>query len=286
MLWAVFAALTAVFESIKDVLGKRGVQRDDAVLVAWAWRLFALPFLLPALFFIDIPEIESPFWWALLVSGGLNVLTSVLYIQALKASDLSVTVPMVSFSPLFLLLTSPLILGEQPAPMGMTGVLLIVLGSYLLHIGRRSEGPLIPFKALLSERGPRLMLVVALIWSVTANVDKIGLQASSPIFWTIAVNLFIAVVLLPLGLPRLYRRPKSGGIGVLFALGFTGALGYLCQMTAISIGLVPYVIAIKRTSIVLSVGWGGLFFGEKGIRERLTGAAVMLAGVLCITLWG
>ncbi len=57
-------------------------------------------------------------------------------------------------------------------------------------------------------------------------------------------------------------------------------------MSAISIGLVPYVIAIKRTSIVLSVIWGGLFFGERGIRQRLLGAVVMLAGVVCITLWG
>lgn len=287
MTWVVFAALTALCESAKDVLGKRGLSKGDEYLVAWAWRFFALPFLLPLLFFIDIPTLRPAFWWALLVSGGLNVATSVLYIKALKASDLSLTVPMVAFTPLFLLLTSPLILGEVPGAAGLFGVLLIVFGSYLLPAGRRGRGLLAPFRALFTERGPRLMLLVALVWSVTANVDKIGLRASSPLFWSIAVNTFIAGALLPLGLPRFRRsRRAAGGLGDLYALGLAGALTYICQMTAINLTLVPYVIAIKRTSTVLSVLWGGLLFRERGMRQRLLGAAIMLAGVLFITLCG
>jgi drug/metabolite transporter (DMT)-like permease len=286
MSWLGFAFLTAFFESGKDVFGKKSLERSDEYVVAGAWRVFALPFLLPLLLVIDIPPLEAGFWWALLVSGGINVVTAILYMRAIRLSDLSITVPMVSFTPLFLLLTSPLLLGESPEPAGIVGIVLIVLGSYLLNLHKRDQGFWTPFRALLSEPGPRLMLLVALLWSITANVDKIGLRHSSPVLWAIAVNIAIACGLAPV---ILYRRAIGlgrirGNLVLLLAIGFCGAMTSLSQMTAISLTLVPHVIAIKRTSTLLSVVWGHFLFGESGVRKRLAGSAVMLAGVLLI-LW-
>jgi drug/metabolite transporter (DMT)-like permease len=286
MSWLGFAFLTAFFESGKDVFGKKSLERSDEYVVAGAWRVFALPFLLPLLLVIDIPPLEAGFWWALLVSGGINVVTAILYMRAIRLSDLSITVPMVSFTPLFLLLTSPLLLGESPEPAGIVGIVLIVLGSYLLNLHKRDQGFWTPFRALLSEPGPRLMLLVALLWSITANVDKIGLRHSSPVLWAIAVNIAIACGLAPV---ILYRRAIGlgrirGNLVLLLATGLCGAMTSLSQMTAISLTLVPHVIAIKRTSTLLSVVWGHFLFGESGVRQRLAGSAVMLAGVLLI-LW-
>jgi uncharacterized membrane protein len=53
-------------------------------------------------------------------------------------------------------------------------------------------------------------------------------------------------------------------------------------MTAINMGIVPYVIAIKRTSIFLGVLAGGFIFREKELGKRATGSACMLAGIFCI----
>lgn len=286
MTWVLFAFLTAFFESAKDIFGKRGLAKSDEYVVAWAWRFFAVPFLLPPLLLTGIPPLDREFFLALAVSGGLNVLTSVLYLRALRLSDLSVTVPMVTFTPLFLLLTSPLLLGESPSPLGMSGVLLIVLGSYLLNIRTRALGYLAPFRALLSEPGPRLMLLVALIWSITANVDKIGLQHSSPMFYGFAVNAFLALALLPLALPRLRGKGQAlqANLGNLLAIGGAGGLTIACQMVALNLAIVPYVIAIKRTSTILSVLWGTLILREPGLRERLLGTVVMVLGVVLIVL--
>jgi len=55
-------------------------------------------------------------------------------------------------------------------------------------------------------------------------------------------------------------------------------------MKAISLTLVAYVIAIKRTSVIISVIFGHSIFKEKGIKERLLGAIIMVIGVLFITL--
>lgn len=285
MTWALFALLTALFESAKDVFSKKALQEADPLLVAWAWRFFALPFLLPLLLVIEIPPLGPDFWSALVAGGGLNVLTSVLYMQALKASDLSLTVPLVSFTPLFLLITSPLLLGEHPGPLGLAGVLLIVAGSYLMKAGEWRRGYLAPFRALWRERGPRLMLLVALIWSITANIDKIGLRNSSPLFWAVAINLFIACILLPAVFVQSRRHTDRGQVPLqLLGIGVAGALTTICQMLAISLTLVPYVIAIKRTSTAMGVLWGHFLFGEKGVRERMAGTITMLLGMILILL--
>ncbi len=286
MVWFIFAFLTAFFESLKDVFSKKGLKNIDEYIVSWSLRFFALPFLIPLLFFIEIPSLGSQFWIALLVGGSLNVITTILYMKAIKYSDLSITVPMVTFTPLFLLMTSPLIIGEFPNFLGLIGVLLIVLGSYTLNIKQRHEGYFAPFKALLKEKGPKLMLLVAFIWSITSNFDKIGVQNSSPIFWVIAVNIFITLVMLPIMLYKSQRSVQqiSTSYKALLPIGLFSALTLIFQMTAINLTLVAYVISIKRTSAIMSVLFGYFIFKEKGIKERLIGAIIMIIGVLLITL--
>lgn len=287
MLWFIFAFLTALFEATKDVLSKKSLKDVDEYVVAWSLPCFALPFLLPILLFTEIPPLGERFWLALVTGGTLYAFTLVLYMKAIKTSDLSITVPMLTFTPLFLLITSPLMVGEFPGIFGLIGIFLIVTGSYLLNINKKSQGYFAPFKALLKEKGPRLMLVVAFIWSITANIDKIGLQNSSPLFWVIAVDIYVALLMLPLCTFRRNRKTAQirANWRALLKIGLFGGLTAVCQMTAISLTLVAYVISIKRTSAIGGVLFGYLIFKEKGIRARLVGAIVMVFGVLFITLF-
>jgi uncharacterized membrane protein len=71
---------------------------------------------------------------------------------------------------------------------------------------------------------------------------------------------------------------------LLFAVGLFSALAIVTQYIAITFLLVPYVIVIKRTSTIMRVLFGYLIFKEKGIKERLLGAAIMVLGVILITL--
>ncbi|MDZ7360790.1 MAG: DMT family transporter [candidate division KSB1 bacterium] len=287
MTWVVLSLLKALCESLKDVFSKKGLADIDEYVIAWSLRFFALPFLLPMLLFVKIPALGDQFWPALLLGGGVNVVTSVLYMKAIKESALSLAVPMVAFTPLFLLLTSPFMVGELPDLPGIIGILLIVLGSYILNFSAASRGYLAPFRALLQARGPRLMLITALLWSITANFDKIGVQNSSPIFWSVATTAFVALALFPLMLCKSPSAVQHISLRsrALAPIGFFGAMTLIFQMTAISMALVAYVIAIKRTSAVMSVIGGHLVFKEKGVKERLLGASVMILGVVLISLF-
>jgi len=286
MVWFIFAFLTAFFESMKDVFSKKGLKNIDEYIISWSLRFFTLPFLLPLLFFIKIPSLGDQFWSALVINGSLNLVVTILYMKAIKYSDLSITVPLVSFTPLFLLITSPLLVGEFPTIYGLIGILLIVFGSYMLNIKERNNGYLAPFKALLKEKGSKLMLIVAFLWSITANYDKIGVLNSSPLFWVISVNIFIAIFMFPI---MMYKSRKKlyqikTDFRALLPLGLFNALLFIFQMTAISLTLVAYVISIKRTSTLMSVLFGYLIFKEKGLKERLLGSLIMVIGVIFIAL--
>ena len=287
MTWFVFAFLTALFRSFTDVSGKSSLKNMDEYIVAWSLFLFALPFFAILLFFTDIPEIGDNFWIALLVGGGLNVFTNLIYMRAIKLSDLSITIPLITFTPLFMLITSPIILGEFPNIFGIAGIVLIVTGSYLLNFKEKKKGYLAPFKALLKEKGPRLMLLVAFIWSITANFDKIGIENSSVFFWPVAVNTFITIGFIPVVLMRSKGKTQQirKNYKKLIPVGFFHGLMIVFQMIAVSMTLVAYVISIKRTSAILSVVFGSVLFKEEGLKERLTGSIIMIAGVVLITLF-
>ncbi len=286
-MWIVFAFLTAVFESAKDASCKHALGSSRELTIAWAWKVLSLPFLWPVLLFIPWPEEISPaFWTALAVGAGLNVGATFMYIRAINSDDLSLTLPLLSFTPLFLLLTSPILVDESPQGiLGYAGIVLIVCGSYVLGLGKE-KGLIAPFKALFASPGPRWMLGVAALWSICANMDKIGVRETSPFFWAAfvqtAIGAGISVFFLVPAKNKTLRTKDSKRMLILIGL-FT-AIGLLSQMIAINAGIVPYVIAIKRTSIFLGVLAGGLLFREQEMGRRLAGSLCMLAGIMCIAL--
>jgi uncharacterized membrane protein len=284
--WLILGIFTAFFEAVKDVFSKQNLKKSDEYVVAWSLSFFSVIFLTPWVIYTGIPALNSQFWFSLLIGGSINAVTALLYIKAIKVSDLSLTVPLVALTPLFMLLTSPLIVGEYPKFFDYIGILLIVIGSYLLNIKEKSQGYLAPFKALVNEPGPKFMLIVAFLWSITSNFDKIGVQNSSPIFWLFSIFGTMSILLLPV---LLYKTPNPSRkiikqLPMLAAMGFLNAIGVLCQMQALTLTLVVQVIAIKRTSVLMGVLFGHFIFKEKDIQQRLLGAGVMILGVFFISL--
>jgi drug/metabolite transporter (DMT)-like permease len=294
MVWLVLAILTAFFESLKDVKSKQSLVYLDEYWVTWATQVIAVICLLPMLWTKGIPTIQPGFWPALLVGGSLNVVAFLLYIQAIKAADLSLTVPLIALTPLFMLVTSPIIVGEFPGPMDAIGVVMIVIGSYILNLQPRNHDTprdfWAPLRSLLANPGCRKMLMVAGMWSITANLDKVGVANSSPFFWSVALFAFVAAGITPILIWR--RRSSSVSLPQIWPhwqlLALTGAFSAAAigfQMVAITLAPVTQVIAVKRMSSLISILFGYFLFGEKNIRSRLTGGIVMIAGVVVITLF-
>jgi drug/metabolite transporter (DMT)-like permease len=286
MTWLVLAILTAFFESLKDVFSKKSLKFLDEYLVACAGMLVAAISLLPILAVVGIPKLGPNFGMAIVIGGLLNVVAYTLYVKAIRLADLSLTSPLSTLTPLFLLITSPLIVREVPTLWDGVGVFLIVIGSYVLNLKSSANGFFAPLRSIFRNKGTRMMVVVAFIWSITSTFDKVGVMNSSPIFWAIVLFAFIGLGILPLVLLK-SKNPIQGirtHWKLLLAAGLANGIGVGCQMVAVGMVAVTQVIAVKRLSALISVGFGYFVFGEKGIRERLLGAAIMVSGVVVMAI--
>jgi uncharacterized membrane protein len=283
MNWFYFALLAAISESLKDLFSKHGLRAVSPQLAALAASATPIPLLLGILLFTDsIPSLGPQYIPALLLGGTLNVLALFQFMRALQASDMSLAIPFVSFTPIFLLFTSPLLVDDVPNTQDVAGILCIVAGAYLLQIQSTDHGWLTPFWAMISQPGPRRMLSVALIYSFTSNFDKIGVQNSSPLFWSLSITSMMTVefLLMLRFLPRPdIPIPSTNTLGILIVIGLFQTMGLIFHTTALSLGPVPSIIAVKRSSILFAVLWGIMFLGERQGKERLAGAVLMIIGI-------
>jgi len=285
-MWIVLALLAGVGDALRDALSKRASSSIPRPLISWSYALCALPFFIPSLV-ANIPESVPGYVWGLLgfvtcchVVGGLML------VKALQLSDLSICVPMTAFTPVFLLVLAPMLTGDLPTASGVLGATLVTVGSYVLHLDKAKAGALAPFRALLSEAGPRIMLGLSFLWTVTACVDRVVVQSVNRTFWGSAQLCCIALAMFPVVLKKGgFKRPlQKGSYLSLLSIGGSNALSLGAYLFALQLAPVHHVVCLKRVSILFSVILGRLIFDERFLTERLPGAILMLAGVAVITL--
>ena len=294
MLWF-FLSLAAAFSvATSDALSKYALKGSDEEIVAWARWGLAAPFLLFLFPFIEIPALGSGFWTITAVAAPLEIAAIIIYMKAIKVSPLSLTIPFLALTPVFIIFTSFLFLGEKPDMLGVAGIFLIVAGAYLLNVDGGMSSALDPFRAILKEKGSMLMILVAFIYSITSVLGKAAIMRSSPFFFALVYPLLVTAVFSPFviaGYRARYRaRCSQNSLSVnvrpvLFLLiGLTNAIMIACHFWAVSLVEVAYMVSIKRVSMVFAVFYGAIFFREVNIRERLLGCVVMAAGAALILI--
>jgi drug/metabolite transporter (DMT)-like permease len=275
MLWIMFALITAFSLSTADALSKRAMLKSDEYVIAWVREGYALPFIAIALFFIPIPDLDKTFWVSVLI----------LYVKAIKLSPLSLTIPFMALSPVFITVIAFFLLGERPDKSGIIGIFLITIGAYLLNAKASRIGLLGPIKAITQERGSVMMIIVAIIYSITSTIGKIAVQHSSPIFFGFFYPLLLTISLsMVVGIKGTLHQVVSRPLTFL-SIGLFTAIMILFHFIAISMADVAYVISIKRTSLIFSIFYGWIIFKEVDIGARLLGSGLMLAGVVSIIVF-
>lgn len=282
----------------------------DAATKAWlsgysAWELTAIRFTLTAVLLTpllaglpDLTGLPLAFWGWVALSVPLEIAAMLLYMAAIRDHPLSLTVPYLAFTPVFVMLLADALLGERVSVTGALGVLLVVAGAWLLNVSHARLADwrswTRPLRAILWEPGSRMMLAVALIYAVTAVTGKAAMLYVGPRAFGAFYFLLIGALVLPLlalpgsGRPatppwrllgRLLRRPGP----VLLVAGLNAVMVWT-HFLAIERVEAAYMIAVKRTSLVFGILYGALLFRERGLKTRLPAGVLMLAGVAVILL--
>lgn len=285
MNWFMYAFMCALSVATADALSKKALAtNNDTYLIAWVRIGYAVPILIFIFPLIDIPELDRVFFIVTSLLLPLEITALLLYMKAINISPLSLTLPFLSLTPVFLIGTSYIILGESPNKTGLLGILLVVIGAYLLNVHTIKQGFLEPLRAVVKERGSVLMIIVAFIFSVTSSFGKIAVQHSSPIFFSIFYSILLSVFLfLIVSFKTRHILSKIVSQPLLFLfIGISMAIMMITHLKAVSLVEVSYMISVKRLSLLIGVIYGAVFFKETNIKERFLGSAIMILGIILI----
>ena len=286
MIWFLYALSAAIFSAINRTLIKNAGTKSSDITVTFSLYLFASIPVLVMLPLITIPVIQTEFYPYVFLAAISDIAGIIFMSKSLRLAPMGRAVPLLAFTPAILLFTGFILVGEVPTLVGAVGVIIIVFGSYILHLDTKQYSLIQPLKMLTTSPGARYMLGTALCFSFTGPLYKQAILHSSPSF-ALIVGLPLSVLLIMLY--QLFRKrtirslfPAKDNLKTLLFLGASVFIVAYSTNLAFSTGLVSYVISIKRLSIFFNILIGFFIFKEQDLGRNLLAASIMIGGATII----
>ncbi|MBT5242480.1 MAG: EamA family transporter [Rhodospirillaceae bacterium] len=227
-------------------------------------------------------------YWPLgVVTAAAGILANLFFLMALRVSSLSLTVPVLGLVPVITTVFAAVALDEIPTMQQGVGIALAVIGLMTLYLPAENPNPITVFKRFATDKGARYMLLVAVLWSATAPLDKASMALSSPESHGFIQVCMMSVVLIGY-LAATQRRSIAiarAGITPAALASIAAGVAYAAQLVAYQLTLIGVVESLKRVIGLLSaVLLGRIFLGEPLTTPKLIGIGFMVVGVPLIIL--
>ena len=296
MQWILLSLLSAVFLGIYALTKKAAVQ-DNAVpavlflnvltaasvclpimLVSALWPgrlrgtpLFVEPISLTEHFMLAAKSILVGISWTLALFG-------------LKYLPISVATPIRSTSPLWTIMIAVTFLGERPDAGQWIGIVIVLVGFFLLSQVGKSEG--IQFH---NNRWVACMVLATLLGSISALYDKYLLQQTDLTPATVQAwfSIYLVAVMLPLAGHWYFRERHTKPLHLRWsipAIAITLLIADFLYFHAVSdpTALISVISPLRRTSVLIPFAFGILCLAEKNWRPKAVCLGIMLLGVVLV----
>lgn len=282
--------LGAFFWGVTNVLRKHFLENAAVDLVVVATMLGAAAFALPAQFILlGTPEFKPGLWAPLAGDIILNIGIQYLGIVALKLESAALVAALQGLTPLFLVLTSWLMLKEFPTAFGLIGILITVLGLYFLNLQELKGGKgkfqaaYAPWVSLFRSKGALIALSTAILGSIALNFNKVVVLNSSAVIRTSLVFLPVALVVYGVSLTTgKWQKIDKSKFWPLFGIGLLVGLAGVLMDSGFLYGIVPYVGTLKRFQIIVTAVLAGIFLKEKYAGSRVIAAIIIVIGIVLL----
>jgi len=248
-------------------------------------------------------EPTSGLWLPAILSIALNLAANILFLKSVALAPLSLAVPMLSFTPVFGAICGYLALGETLSARQTFGIVVVILGAWVLQGGmsaifrrepaaKNSSADAARVNAGAEQRqirkGLLLMTIVAFFWSLTPVVDKLGLRHANVSLYAFIQCLGIALAVVIYSVINKSSFALSAFRNHRLDLGLaalTGALALATQFVAVQAMAVGLFEALKRAiGLLASLALGAIFFQEKITPEKISGVICMGIGIALILI--
>ncbi|HNW85559.1 MAG TPA: EamA family transporter [Candidatus Limiplasma sp.] len=294
-MWVLFAFGSALFAGLTAILAKIGIRNTDSdvatalrtiVVLLFSWLMAWITGSIGGLGAVDAHT------WLFLVLSGLATGGSWLcYFRALQLGDINKVTPIDKSSTVLTMLLAFLLLGEALTPLKGVAMALIGLGAFLMV--QRKPAPAAGNAAEAPANGKRpawllYALGSAIFASLTSILGKIGIENVNS---TLGTAIRTAVVL-GLAWAIVFARGKQHAVATLdrrsylfLALsGIATGGSWLCYYRALQLGPASVVVPIDKLSILVSIAFSRIVFGERLTARAGVGLFLLVAGTLALLL--
>ena len=284
-MWLIFAILSAVFAGVTSILAKCGLQNVDST-VATAFRtvvamLFAWAIVIISGTYTQMGTIDTQTWMFLILSGLATGASWLCYFKALQIGDVNKVVPVDKSSTVLGIMLAIIFLGETLTIPGIIGVVLILVGTMLM-IEKKDV------KEMDHKGSSWLFFAIgsAVFAAMTSILGKVGMEGIDSNLGT-AIRTVVVLVMSWVMIYVSHKQDKMHGIGrrdmmfIIFS-GLATGLSWMFFFGALQMGPASVIIPIDKLSILVTIIFSYIVFGERLSKKSAVGLAGIVAGTLLL----
>lgn len=281
-MWVILAFLSAALAGVTSVLAKCGIKETDST-VATAIRTIVVWVMAIGMVWVagsweGIRDIRGGTWGFLVLSGVATGASWLCYFKALQLGDINKVVPIDKSSTVLAILLAWLFLKEDVNGIKVICMGLIGAGIWCMIEKKESAGG--------TGKGRWLIYAVlsAVFAALTSLLSKIGLQGVEANLGT-AIRTAVVLVMAWLMVFVTGKEKKIHGISAkermfIILSGLATGASWLCYYKALQEGPASIVVPIDKLSILVTVAFSRIVFGERLSKRGGIGLVLMTAGTL------
>ncbi|WP_294538352.1 EamA family transporter [uncultured Gemmiger sp.] len=286
-MWLLFAAASAFFAGITAILAKCGIRQTDStvatalrtcVVLVMAWVMVPVSGQ-----WAGIQDVTGKSMLFLVLSGLCTGASWLCYFRALQIGDVNRVVPVDKTSTVLTILLALIFLGEGVTPIKTAAMVLIMAGTWLMIEKKQSTAS--------SAAGHGWLWYAAgsaFFASLTSILGKIGVSdigsnLGTAIRTTVVLVMAWGMVFLE-GKQRQVVLVPRRELGFLCLSGLATGASWLCYYRALQDGPASVVAPVDKLSILVTVAFSAVVFGEKLSRKAVFGLLLNVVGTLMMLL--
>jgi drug/metabolite transporter (DMT)-like permease len=290
MSWFLLAFISALFSAAAAIGQKKILFKIEALEFSFILSVLNALLLIPFLFFIDLENIRLINLLVLYFKTILEALAFWNVMLAIKNFEISKALPLLALTPGIVAVSAFIFIGDSLSSIEVFGILLLVLGTYILEI-KSKQDLLYPFKIFTGSKKYHYVITALLLFTITAILDRLLLHKYDldPGSFLVFQNFFLAanftLIFWGAGKPfsSLPGIIKKDTLKLLITISLLTIIYRYAQIEATKLAPVALVLALKRISIFFAAVIGGRIFKEQNLWIRAAAAAIIIIGALLIS---
>ncbi len=286
-MWFLMAVLSAFFAGLTSIFAKCGIKKTDSDIATAIRTIIVLLSAWCMVFVVHatktITEIDLKSFVFLVLSGFATGASWICYFKALSIGDVNKVVPIDKSSTILTVLFAIILFQEtNHLKIKLLGTFFLAVGIFLMIENKQSK------KISKNNKWIIYAVLSAIFAAFMSVLAKIGIS-------NVESNLGTAIrtiVVLLMSWSIVFAKGKHKNLKVIdkkefiyiVLSGFATGASWLCYYYAIQNGVVSVVVSIDKLSILVTVIFSYIVFGEKLCKKSFIGLCFMVTGILIMAL--